>query len=388
MRVRRSQPTGLGDAAGSVADLGVLLPIVAALVLLGGFDPGTVLVGVGALYLVAGRVFGIPMPVQPIKAAAAITIARELPPEQLAAAGLLLGLILTLLSATGLTGRLAAVFAEPIVRGLQAGVGLVLLRTSLRLLGAGPTPLELVVAATVTAGLVVTARRRTPVALLVVVVGVAWSLLRHPLPALEWGMWRPELAVGSFDRTTLWSALVLLVVPQLPLTFGNAVVGVTRLAHDYFPTAAVRVSERRVGLSCGIANIAIGSVGGMPLCHGSSGLTAHYRAGARRPLMNVVIGAPLLLIGLVAGPAVVPLLGLVPLTVLAGLLAFTGLMHAGLAARLRGYDLAVASTMGVAGVVTGNLAWSLLVGLLLHWAPVARSALDSARSAPSPRPGA
>jgi SulP family sulfate permease len=221
-----------------------------------------------------------------------------------------------------------------------------------------------------------------------VVGGVAWTLAHGPHLHMHAGLWHPALAITDFDRSTLWSALGLLVVPQLPLTFGNAVVGVTRLEHEYFPTAAHRVTDKRVGLSCGLANVVVGALGGMPMCHGSSGLTAHVRAGARTARMNLVIGVPLLLAGLLAGPAIVPLLGLVPLAVLAGMLAFTGLMHAGLATQLRGYPLLVAATMGVVGVATGNLAWSLLVGLVLHWAPVGAAALDSARSAPPPPTGA
>ncbi len=389
MRVLRSlRPQLVGDVAGSVADFGVLLPIVATLVLTGGFDAGTVLVGVGALYVVAGWVFGVPVPVQPIKAAAAITIARGLPPEQLASAGLILGLILVALSLTGLTSRLAGVFAPPIVRGLQAGVGLVLLRTALKLLGAGPTIAVLVTAAVVAATLLISTGRRLPVALLLVLGGVVWTLAHDPNLTLGVGVWHPHLAIAEVDRATLWSALGLLVVPQLPLTFGNAVVGVTRLEQEYFPGRAARVTERRIGLSCGLANIAVGSLGGMPMCHGSSGLTAHVRAGATTARMNLVIGVPLLAAGLFAGPSVVPVLGLVPVAVLAGMLAFTGVMHAGLAAQLRGYPLFVATTMGVVGLATGNLAWSLLVGLALHWAPLGATALDSARSAPTPPTGA
>ncbi|HVE98259.1 MAG TPA: putative sulfate/molybdate transporter [Mycobacteriales bacterium] len=369
MRGTADAPRLRDDLAGSVADIGVLVPLVAALVLSVGFDPAVVLVGVGALYVAAGAVFRVPMPVQPIKAAAAITIARGLAPEQLAAAGVLLGVVLVGLSATGLAARLATLFATPVVRGLQLGVGLILIRTAGRLMGPSPSAVTIAVGASIAALLVVGAVRRLPMALAVVSAGVAWSLSRDPELSLQLGLWTPDLALARMDLDALASAFVLLVVPQLPLTFGNAVVGVSRLQHEFFGARASRVTEPRVALSCGVANIAVGAFGGMPLCHGSSGLTAHVRAGATTWRMNLVVGVPLLLAGLVAGPAVVSLLGLIPLAVLAGLLAFTGVMHAGLAAALRGPALATAVTMGVVGVVTANLAWSLAVGLVTHWAP-------------------
>lgn len=359
----------IGDVSGAVADLGVLVPLVAALVISVGFEPGVVLVGVGALYVVSAVAFRVPMPVQPIKAAAAVTIARDLSPAHLAAAGVVLGVVLTLLAVSGLAERVGRLFASPIVRGLQVGVGLILLRTAVRLADASPDAVTVAVVGGVALLLAVLTARGLPGALVVLAAGIAWSLLHTPSVELAWGLWRPELPSGQLDVAMLQSAFVLLVIPQLPLTFGNAVVGLTRLQHETFGERAGRVDVRRVAVSCGLANVGVGVLGGMPMCHGSSGLTAHVRAGATTARMNLVIGIPLLVAGLVAGPSVVTLLALIPGVVLGGFLAFTGAMHAGLASSLRGRDLAVAVAMGCAGLLTGNLAWSLALGLGLHWLP-------------------
>ena len=58
-----------------------------------------------------------------------------------------------------------------------------------------------------------------------------------------------------------------------------------------------------------------------------------------------------------------------PAAVLAGLLGFTGVCHAALVADLRGYGLAVAVVVGLAGGLTGNLAIALAAGLVLHGLP-------------------
>src|SRR5687767_3256070 len=97
----------LGDASGSVADLGVLVPITVALVVQNGFDPATVFVGVGSLYVAAGLFFRVPVPVQPIKAAAALTIANGLDPVVLSTAGIILGAIIFVLGISGLSDRVA-----------------------------------------------------------------------------------------------------------------------------------------------------------------------------------------------------------------------------------------------------------------------------------------
>ena len=369
------------ELSGAVADLGVLVPIAAALVLRSGFDAATLLVGVGALYLLAGLYFRVPVPVQPIKAAAAIAISRELAPEVLAAAGVILGGVLLVLGASGASGLIVRLFAKPVVRGLQLGVGLILVKSAWTLGGDASAGL-LLVAAVVVVLLAAGSGSRRPVALAVVAGGVLWSLIREGgIGPVDLALWHPEWQRRAFDRDVLMSALTLLVIPQIPLTFGNAVVALADLEHHYYGARARRVTPRAVSLSCGVANVAIGSLGGMPMCHGSGGLTAHHRAGARTNAMNAWIGGTLLAGGLFLGPVAFEVLALIPLPVLMGLLAFTGLAHSGLVRDLRGYPLAVAVVAGVAGAWAANLAVTLVIGLACHWVPRLVSAV---RGLPAP----
>lgn len=360
----------LGDASGAVADLGVLLPLLAALVLSSGLDVSTALIGVGTLYILAGLVFRVPVPVQPVKAAAAIVIAQQLDVQVLAAAGLCLGVLLLVLAATGAADRLARVFTAPVVRGLQLAVGLLLLKSAVNLNGIPGHWGLLVIAAVIAAVLVAAAPRRAPAALLVLAGGLLWGAVANGgLPAADLHVWQPALSTGSLQPAVLLQALVVLVLPQIPLTFGNAVVALTDLEHAYFGSAARRVTPRTVSLSSGTANVAVGLLGGMPMCHGSGGLTAHYRAGARTWRMGLYVGVPLLVGGLLFGPTALALLALIPVAVLAGLLAFTGVCHAALVADLRGYRLVVGVLVGLVGGLTGNLAYALVVGLVLHGLP-------------------
>lgn len=359
----------LHDASGSVGDLGVLVPITAALVLGNGLDAGTALVGVGLLYLLSGLYFRVPVPVQPIKAAAAIAIARGLPPEALATAGILLGCSLLVLGATGLSRWLAKAFSAPIVRGLQLGVGLILIKTALTIAAPDMTMVPLLTAGAIAVVLLIAGRvdGRYPVALVIVVGGALYAIVTEGAPPLDVGLLHLDLNGAALRPSVIASAFVLLVVPQIPLTFGNAVVAVVDLEHRYFPAESRKVTPESVSVSSGVANIIAGSMTGMPMCHGSGGLTAHYRAGARSFHMNAIIGSVLLMMGLFFGPAALGVLTLIPAVVLAGFLAFTGLFHSSLAVSLRGWDLVVAIGIGLLGLVTTNLAIALALGLLLYW---------------------
>ena len=244
--------------------------------------------------------------------------------------------------------------------------------------GSPGAPWPLVLAAAAFVGVAWTARRRW--------YGAALLLLAAGTVAV-WVAARPALAAPSFhlphiafpSRSDFGTAFLLLVVPQLPLTFGNAVVAVNDLAHEYFGSRARRVSPTAVCVSCGLGNVVSATLGGMPMCHGAGGLTAHVRLGARTARMNLLLGSVLIALGVFFAPQVPVILGLLPVWVLAGFLAYAGLRHALLCADLRGWHLGLAVVSGVAGAWLGNLAVTAALSLGAVHAGRAASALRKRR---------
>lgn len=371
--LRRREGSLLADAAGAVADLGVLVPLAAALILVNGLDAGAVFVCAGVLVIGAGAWFRVPFPVQPLKALTAVAVARELSPDVIHAAGLEVAAFLLLLSIGHVADAVARVFVKPVVRALQLGVGLLLVFTSARLVleppevfvGTPGSPWPVVLAGAAFAGVAFAAqRKRFSVALLLFGGGVVTTAVATT----------PDLAAPAFRLPTFdlpgWSAfgtaLVLLAIPQLPLTFGNAVVAVDDLSHEYFGQAARRVTPSRVCLSAGIGNLGSAVLGGMPMCHGAGGLTAHVRLGARSARMNLLLGSAFLALGLFYASEVPSILGLLPVWVLAAFLAYAGLRHAWLVADLRGGSLLIAVAAGAIGAWLGNLAVTAALALVLE----------------------
>ena len=363
---------GSGEAAGAVADLGVMVPLAAALILVNGLDAGAVFVCAGALVIAAGVVFRIPFPVQPLKALTAVAVAQQLAPDVIHAAGLEIAAVLLLLSFRHVADVVARVFTKPVVRALQFGVGVLLVFASIKLVvdppdvfastPTAPWPWILMLAAFV--GVVVAVRtRRYWVALAVLGAG-AVAATAAAVPHVD----GPSFALPEAQLPTAGafaSAFFLLVIPQLPLTFGNAVVAVNDLAHEYLGPAAARVSPSRVCLSAGMGNALSGVLGGMPMCHGAGGLTAHVRLGARTAGMNVLLGSALLALGLFFAVDVPVILGLVPIWGLGAFLVYAGLRHAWLISDLRGWDLLIAAAAGALGAWFGNLAITAGLALLV-----------------------
>jgi len=160
--------------------------------------------------------------------------------------------------------------------------------------------------------------------------------------------------------------LPLLVVPQFALTFGNSIVATEDTARILYGKQAHRVTVRALSMSIGILNLVSAAIQGAPLCHGSGGITAHYRFGARTPKSSYVIGGVCILLALF-GAAAVGLLHLIPLAVLGVFLVYVGIQHAAYVRDLiqRWPQLIIALSVGVVSFLT-NLMWGALLGFALE----------------------
>ena len=376
---------GLGEAAGAVADLGIFVPLATALILVNGLDAGAVLVCAGVLVIAAGTAFRIPFPVQPLKALTAIAVARELSPATINAAGIELGAILLLLTIGSSGAWLARWFTRPVIRALQFGVGILLAIGAFKLIAKPPAVFQgvpsrswlLVLAVGAFLGVWAVARAgKASVALGVLLAGIVATVAAARPDLAPPRLSFPSFAVPGVAAFT--SAFFLLVVPQIPLTFGNAIVAVNDLAHQEFGERGRRVSVPRVLMLGGIANVVSGLLGGMPMCHGSGGLTAHVRLGARTAGMNLMLGGTFLGLGLLFADQVPTIVGLLPVWILGGFLAYAGVRHALLVKDLHGADLLLAVAAGAIGAWLGNLAITAAIALVVVHG---RGALSSNRRA-------
>ena len=331
------------ELAGSLGDLGTLLPLAIGMIVLCGLPAVSVFLLVGLFYLLAGTYFGVPVAVQPMKAIGAYAIAAGLSAQQITSAGLWMGAILLILGLTGLIKIIRKYTPHSTIRGVQLAIGVVLLTKGLKLIidedpglvvqNVGPVGLGLIIGVI---GLVLTflllENKKIPAALVIVALGIVAGLIfGRPMDTnpFSWGIHLPDpLPYGWPEWEVLLWVVPLMVLPQLPMTIGNAIFSNTDLSHEYFKDDAKRVTTRAVTLSQGLANIVAFFFGGMPMCHGAGGLAAHYRFGARTAGSNIIIGAIFVVRALLFGEAIVPVLRLMPLAILGVLLTFAGIQLA------------------------------------------------------------
>ncbi len=365
------------DVAGAFGDMGILFPIAIALISLNHMNPTAVFFTAGLAYVLAGAYFRIPISVQPFKAVAAIALALQLPPSSIASAGLLMGVLLALIGITNLVTPLARLFTLPIVRGIQLGLGLILAREGLRLALGAKSGLLLVGGAPIAAWqvalgggailLLFQRSRRFPSALVLLAAGVLLGLLAHwgRLNSFGWGPLPLEFLRPRVDQ--LKEVLVVLVLPQFALTFGNSIVATENTAQLLYGPVARRVTARALSLSIALMNLAGGMFLSAPTCHGSGGITAHYKFGARTAKSCYIIGGVCIFLALF-GRGAVSLLNLIPTAVLGVFLVYVGIQHGALVRDIitQRTFLFIAVCVGLVSLAKTNLTYGFAVGFLLQ----------------------
>jgi hypothetical protein len=373
------------ELAGAVADLGVMVPIAVALIVQNGLSATAVLLPAGLLYVAAGLVYRLPVPVQPLKAFGAIAIAQGLGSSEIAAGALVMGAVFVALSASGYLDRVAKIFPQPIIRGVQLSVGLLFCQLAWKLVTAPPAaftdhsqPAAWLVGGTAIVAAVALLLRRYNASLFLFVIALAVMTVgfHGPLTLGPSPLHLPDLSLQAFG-----TAAVVLVLPQLPLTFANSCLATADAARTYFGERAARVRPGRLALSLGLANLMAGAISGMPVCHGAGGLTAHRSFGARSGGAPIAIGVALLVVALLLGNSLTTALAAFPLPILAGLLAVAGLLHIALLKDLRQPSHWIfAIAVGVTGFIS-NLVIALIGALVIWWMAKALGALRDSPSA-------
>jgi xanthine/uracil/vitamin C permease (AzgA family) len=353
--------------AGAFGDLGTLLPFVLAYIAVLKVDPLGILLGFGVCMIAVGLYYKTPIPVQPMKAIGAVAATQAaqtvtLTPQAVFASGFATGILWMVLGATGLAQKLSRVVPRPVVVGIIVGLGAGFMLEGVKMMASG----WMIAAVGLALTLLLLGNRRIPAMFALLLFGAGTALLLDPqlageLAAIRVGLRLPAFELASIRWDDLAAGVVLLALPQLPLTFGNAILALKEENNRLFPQRAV--SERTVCYSTGLMNLFGASIGGVPMCHGAGGMAGHTRFGARTGGAVVILGALLSVLGLFFSESVVTLLKVFPWPVLGVVLFLTGAQLA------RGaFDLGNTTAERVATLVTAGLAvWNVALGFVLGW---------------------
>ncbi|HEV8439523.1 MAG TPA: putative sulfate/molybdate transporter [Methylomirabilota bacterium] len=358
----------LAEIAGGFGDVDTLVPFVVGYITINRLDPQSVLLGFGLVAVATGLYFRTPMPVQPMKALAtmAITHPATVTPGMIVASAFATGVFWLAMAATGTVSWLAAVTSRPVVRGMVLGLGLSFMLEGVTMMSQGA--ILALVGAAVTFLLL---GRRLPAIFALLIYGAGAALVLDPslmydlstlAPSVRW----PRIGLPAFTWTELLRGSLVLALPQVALTFGNAVIATAEENNRLFPDRPITV--RQLALDHGLMNLAAAGVGGVPMCRGAGGMAGHIRFRARTGGAVVVLGLLLLIGALVLADSLGTLFRLFPFPVL-GVILFFGGMELAASVASDGFSMGEQTILAVtAGIALWNMAAAYVAGLLLYHA--------------------
>lgn len=356
------------ELAGAFGDMGTDVPLLIGVALASHLDGASVLIMFGAMQILTGLAYRMPMPVQPLKAMAVIVIAQKTAAPVLYGAGLAIGVTMLVLAVTGTLTWLGRVIPKCVVRGIQFGLGLQLASIALQIYvrAEGTQGYALAGFAFVLVVLLL-GNRQLPAALPVVALGLAFAVFRldSSVLATSIGLHLPVPRVPQLSDIA--AGFVLLALPQIPLSVGNSVLATRQLAKDLFPERDL--SLRKIGLTYAAMNLINPWLGGIPTCHGSGGMAGHYAFGGRTGGSVIIYGLVFVALGLFFGPGFDHVVRAFPLPILGVLLFFEALALIWLirdTAHSR-LDLPVAALVGLMAV---GLPYGYLIGVVVGTALV------------------
>jgi len=369
------------ELAGSLGDLGTLLPIVVAMILINKLSPTAVFLSFGLFYLIVGFYYRLPVPVQPLKAVGAIAIANPalITESVIGASGIIFGVILLVLAISGTVDRIAKLFTQPVVRGIQLALGLVFLRKGVELIigknlflsGVAGRFAEyninlIIGVAVFLMVLALLDNKKLPAALAALAAGIIAGLGLGGFDGLRFSLGPTEIRIIPPTLKDFWTAFIMLIMPQIPLTIGNACVGTADTCYSLFPKNPLLAKAKagKFALTMGLANFPAGFFGAVPMCHGTGGLAAHYRFGARTGGAPIMIGALLVVMALALGEFGFTLLAMIPNSVLGVLLIFAGLELCPLIRSLKtNEEFFVALLIAGIALSVPNMSWAFVIGI-------------------------
>jgi Molybdate transporter of MFS superfamily len=357
------------ELAGAFGDLGTLIPFVVGYIVVNKLDPVGILVSLGLLKIFVGLYYKTPVPIQPMKAIGAAAIANPgtITPGMIWGSGLFTAAAWIVLALSGAADFLNKIVGKPVLRGIMLGLGLNFAIQGLRMVS---HQWVIGVIAMVIAFLLLSSRR-LPAMLVLLIMGIIASLIIDPgvvsqLKQISVHFKLPQTVFGQISWHDLAIGALVLGVPQVPLTLGNAVLGTTAENNELFPNKPVTV--KKIALSHGLINIVSLVMRGIPVCHGAGGMAGHVRFGARTGGALVMLGIILLVLGLFFSQSVGLLFDMIPEAVLGVILFFAGLELSSIVWDIGRKKEDIYVLVVTAGIAIINIGIAFVAGLALYYA--------------------
>ncbi len=351
------------ELAGSLGDFGTLLPFTVGYIIICGFNPTGLLLGIGLTNIILAIIYRLPLPVQPQKVIGSVALAERWTMNIVLGAGFSMGLIWVFLSfSKRLTDMLEKV-PKCVIRGIQLGLAF-----TLAFAGAEMIYLDLLIAIPLIIMAFLLLRNRFfPAAIFLILFGLIYSIATGTLSfnQINVGFSLPKLTL--FNLNDVIYGFIYAGFAQFFLTLTNAVVATVALLHDLFPDRK-DVTSRNLIKNMGAMNITTPFIGGMPLCHGAGGLSAQYLFGARTGGAILMEGLIEVTLGLFFSQSLLNIFTAFPLFVVGVMLLMTSFELGKISLKIKGKNEIFVTVVTAMLATVFNLVVGFIGGLILYFA--------------------
>lgn len=374
MRLVKGIKFNRNELSGAFGDIGTDFPLIVAMIIAADLHTTSVFIVFGLMQIFTGIVYKRPLPVQPLKAMATLVIAQQIGGNVLLGAGLSIGIVMLILSQTGLLTHLARLIPKTVIRGIQFGLGIKLsmLATQKYIVSDGMEGYALAFAALAIIVIFID-NKRFPAAIIAIALGIFYALL-FKVDATALGK---SLGIGLPvfhlpDVNDIAKGFVLLAIPQIPLSLGNSILATKQVSHDLFPDRK-ELTVKRIGTTYSLMNLVVPFLSGIPCCHGSGGMVGHYVFGGRTGGSVILYGLLYIILGLFFGQNLDAIIKVFPSPVLGVILLFEGLalmlLIKDMVPEKKGLTVAVLTGLVASGIQYGFVI-AIVLGTLLYYLPV------------------
>lgn len=367
------------EFAGAFGDIGTDFPLIIAMILAANLHAPSVLIVYGLMQILTGLTYKIPMPVQPLKAMATLVIAQKIAGPILLGAGLSIGVVMLVLSFTGLLDKLTKLVPKAVIRGLQLGLGISLCSLACKeYIAADKLWGYLLAFGAFLIVIFFIDNKKFPASILVICLGFLYAfIVSVDFQALfqAIGVSFPRMTVPAVEDVS--KGFVLLALPQIPLSLGNSIMATKQVTSDLFPERT-DLTVKKIGITYSLMNLIVPFWGGVPVCHGAGGMIGHYTFGGRTGGSVIIYGLFYIGIGIFFGNSFEEVIKVFPLPILGVILLVEGislmLLVRDTVQDKKGFIIAILVGALAFGLPYGFMV-SMLVGTTLYYLPVRLEAL-------------
>ncbi|KAF9349397.1 hypothetical protein BGX26_012294 [Mortierella sp. AD094] len=327
----------LGELSGSLGDLGTLLPIMLSLSLTGQVDLTASLIFGGLWNIITGLAFRMPMCVQPMKSIAAIALTNHMSIGSVMSAGMGVSAVVMVLGLTRTIYLVQKYTPMSVIRGIQLGTAISFAGKAADLVKQAKSfggddwtwdnNYEWACVAFIVVFIFYYRSKRVPTAMILFAAGLIIAFIKlytnPPVSAVypEIGVYGIRVTVPTWEEFK--HGFVSASLGQIPLTCLNSVIALAALAQDLFPERPTGTPT--IAVSVGMMNLVGCFFGSIPFCHGSGGLAAQYRFGARTEVSIIILGFLKIFFGLFFGSSLSGLIASYPSAILGVMLFVSGI---------------------------------------------------------------